>query len=605
MDFGPASLRLVPAQLTLAASITVAVAFAAAGTAQGPIDTGDPIRIDDIDDTVEVRVINVDVTVLDKKSRPVSDLRREDFRLFEDGKEVAIDYFTAATRPSARRAQAAQPPTGETAGEANRPAVAAPHAVPLTVAIYLDDRATHAMHRRRVLQDLAAFLEQSGDLPAEWILARFRNRLEVVAGPTRIIEDISAALPSIDEPDPRGMQWRQDERRALRGIQQVYELCAGNPRCETCIDNWGQMLDLARSHAANESNRMALVTRGLADLVGSLSGVEGRKNVLYVGDGFELRGGLATLGYLADLCEHVRPDTQSEIFRVAVEQDNVTRLEELTAYANSNRVSLFMLDAQGVHAGRRHDVETGALNIAGDAGQLAPTIQNDRLRMDNFQATHSALALQTGGRAILNQNRPLGALGDVATSWTNATYSLGFTPKHPASGEMHRLKVELVGRAAKGNRLSFRRSYRDKKAEAQLVDSLVSALYLDRTRNPLGVGVAAGVPERIVRDVYDVPIEIALPRTAFGAFPGSDDPRGQARVWLTAVHEAGARSDVRQQVVDIEPAAHFGDDPTHARQRMVVRIELIEGSSRVAVGVRDEVSRTTSLLTLPIEIVDD
>lgn len=602
---------------TARATLAALAAISALGPAAGA-QTREPIT-----DTVDVRVVNVDVVVLDKKGHPVPDLSREDFRLLEDGEEVEIRYFTT---PVAQRnsAPASSGGDSESAPEDSSTAVAAAP-VPLTVAIYLDDRATHAMNRRRVLEDLGEFLADSRELPAEWILARFRDRLEVIAGPTPDIHELTAALERVADPDPRGLQWQLDERRALSGIQSTYQACATAPRCANCIDNWGQMLDLARSHAANENTRMALVTRGLADLVGGLSGVEGRKNVLYVGDGFELRGGLATLSYLASLCEHARPDTQSEIFRIAVEQDNLTRLEELTAYANSNRVSLFMLDAQGVHRGRRHDVETGNLSSAGQSrasgpgqsdaafsdgappagGKLAPTVQNDRLRMDNFQATHTALALQTGGRAILNHNRPFEDLDHVTASWTGATYSLGFTLGRPASGEMHRLQVELVGRAAKGKRLSYRRSYRDKQTEAQLVDLLATALYLGRTRNPLEVDLSAGAPERIVRDVYDVPIEIALPRISFGAFPGSGDPRGQARVWLTAVHEDGTRSEVRQHYVDIEPAAYFGDEPDHAHQRLIVRIELLEGTSRVAVGVRDEVSQATSLLTLDVEIGDD
>lgn len=615
-------MRLTWTSISGAWTLPVATAAAFIGAAP-PIATQTPTLVDD---RVDVRVVNVDVVVLDKKGQPVADLGREDFALFEDGRPVEIDYFTPpAARSTSPPEPVADATSHRTSPETTTAAPAAVAPVPLTVAVYLDDRATHAFHRNRVLLDLAEFLEESMQLPAEWILARFRDRLEIVAGPTPQIEEIITALPEIGEPDPRGLQWQRDERRAMSGMIASYQACQTIPLCVPCEDNWGVMLDLARSHAANESTRMALVTRGLADLVGSLSGVEGRKNVLYVGDGFELRGGLATLSYLADLCGHVRPDAQSEIFRIAVEQDNVTRLEELTAYANSNRVSLFMLDAQGVHVGRRNDVETGSLGGAAQsrasgsglsdaafadgarpAGPaLAPTVQNDRLRMDNFQATHSAMALQTGGRAILNSHRPLGALGDVAASWTDATYSLGFTPDHPATGEMHRLEVELVGRAAKGRQLSYRRSYRDKQTEAQLVDRLISALYLDRTRNPLGVSVDSGTPKRVIRDVYDVPIEIVLPRPAFRAFPGSDDPRGQARVWLTAVHEDGTRSDVRQQYIDIEPPA--GDpavagSAVAAPHRLVVQLELLEGASRVAVGVRDEVTQEMALLTLRVEV---
>src|ERR1700743_2066460 len=43
---------------------------------------------------VQVNDVIVPVTVTDEKGRFVSDLNKEDFRVFDQGKEQAIDYFT-------------------------------------------------------------------------------------------------------------------------------------------------------------------------------------------------------------------------------------------------------------------------------------------------------------------------------------------------------------------------------------------------------------------------------------------------------------------------------------------------------------------------------
>jgi VWFA-related protein len=45
-------------------------------------------------ESVEVRVLNLDVDVTDSKGQPVADLKREDFTLKIGGKAVPIDYFT-------------------------------------------------------------------------------------------------------------------------------------------------------------------------------------------------------------------------------------------------------------------------------------------------------------------------------------------------------------------------------------------------------------------------------------------------------------------------------------------------------------------------------
>ncbi len=51
---------------------------------------------------VRVQVVNVPVTVLDKHGRPVIDLDKEDFEVYEDGVPQSIRYFSRDTRPPLR-----------------------------------------------------------------------------------------------------------------------------------------------------------------------------------------------------------------------------------------------------------------------------------------------------------------------------------------------------------------------------------------------------------------------------------------------------------------------------------------------------------------------
>ena len=43
---------------------------------------------------IEVRVIDVDVVVTDRQGNPLTDLTREQFEIYEDGKRIDVDYFS-------------------------------------------------------------------------------------------------------------------------------------------------------------------------------------------------------------------------------------------------------------------------------------------------------------------------------------------------------------------------------------------------------------------------------------------------------------------------------------------------------------------------------
>ncbi|TAM79566.1 MAG: VWA domain-containing protein [Acidobacteria bacterium] len=51
---------------------------------------------------VKVEVVNVPVTVLDKRGNPVIDLTQNDFKIFEDGKAQSISYFSSESMPPLR-----------------------------------------------------------------------------------------------------------------------------------------------------------------------------------------------------------------------------------------------------------------------------------------------------------------------------------------------------------------------------------------------------------------------------------------------------------------------------------------------------------------------
>lgn len=541
----------------------------------------------DLVESVNVRVVNVDVVVTDKKGNPVRGLKRSDFRVREDGKDVVLSNFFSYAERAASTDEMVANASMSPEELANLPKE------PFTLAIYIDERNTQPDHRERVLQDIEKFLRDEKFSNADLVVASYRNRLMIHAGPTRNLSKALATLRETPKGDPRSLEARIQRRSTLAAIVQSYEACETAEFCNPCQDNWGEMISIARDHATGEQTRTYIGIGGLADLVGTLSGLDGRKAVLYVGDGFQQRGGYATVMYVADLCAEERHDAHREAFNIAYEYESTSRIDQLAAYANGNRVTFYMLDAGGVRANAGAGVSFGSR-------KFAPTAENDRIRIENAQASHAIIAGETGGKAILNANRPLEALHRLSDELSGASYSLGFVPSHEPTGRVHLLKVDLVGKAAKGRLVRHRRSYQDKKLEARLVDRLVSSLYLDNERNPLAVRLSAGATAKIKRKIYDLPVRVLVPESAFLLVPGPNGyEQGRARLWLSAVSENGERKDMRQRFIALGAAGAQSEDGFY---RFVVNMSLEEGTQTIAVGIRDEVTQSESLVRMRVRV---
>ena len=540
----------------------------------------------DLVESVSVRVVNVDVVVTDRKGRPIPGLQREDFQVFEDGREVEITNFFSYEQSAAAPRQEEDPEPGA--------AREVPQArEPFTLAIYIDERNTMPDDRERVLMDLERFLRDSRFNNAELVVASYRNRLQIHAGPTR---NLSRALSTLRETplgDSRSLESTVQWRQTLSAIMQNYEACETATFCNPCQDNFFDMMSMARDYATAEHTRTVIGISGLADLVGTLSGLDGRKAVLYIGGGFQQRGGFAAIDYVADLCETERPMAQNEAFAISDEYDATSRIDQLAQYANGNRVTFYMLDAVGVRIGQGMSVDFASR-------KFAPTQENDRIRIDNVQASHTIIAGETGGRAILNAQRPVEQLELLADELAGASYSLGFVPDHPPSGKTHLLKVELVGKAAKGARIRHRRSYQDKQLEARLVDQLVSTLYLENETNPLAVRLSAGATARIERGLYDLPVRIEVPEASFLQITDADGyDKGRARLWLSAVSDQGERKDMRQRFIPIGFGGAVAEDGVF---RFTVNMTLGEGRQTVGVGLRDELTQEQSIVRMEIDV---
>lgn len=561
-----------------------------AGAAALPAQPGQPFV-----DSVDVQVVEVDVAVTDRRGRPVRGLTREDFELYVDGRPVEItNFFESAIfveEPVRRRNR--ERPVVRSQGTPSAPDEGA-----LTVVFYLDDPNIFPSHRTRLLRRLEAAVEPWRSMGASFMLARFLNRLEVLVPPTPDLDVVLEGAASIPKAPPRAIQNGEGARRfAIRSIVDSYESCAMAGFCRPCVDNWGEMLSLARQYADNQATNGAIAVDGLADLVTTLSGVPGRKAVVYVTDGLPQRPGISVLDYLGnELCTDLNPRASSETMAEMVQYDESSRFNRISAHANANRVTFYGVDAAGVRS--------ASPDISLNNPSRGPSFRNASLRSMNAQSGLHLLAQETGGKALINAN-DLSILLDDMTGQLAASYSLGFIPAERKAGEVRQISVLLASGADKGRRVEYRRTYRDKPLDERLAERLLSVAYLGNPENPLEASIEFGGTKLLEKKIHELTVGVSVPADSVpslaggnGASPGAST---RLRLWLVAVEdEKGARTTVRQKAIDVGGAA--GVAAYDGKYRVEVAMNLPEGDYLVAAGIRDERTGLTSLIREPVSV---
>lgn len=551
-------------------------------------------------ETLELRVVNVDVVVVDRQGEPIRGLTRDDFELFEDGQPVEItNFFTYADAVEPTRGASdsvasepvevgAQPRAAQTAPSAREP---------LVLAIYLDENNVPPFARERILRDLEPVLEEWSASSDQFVYVRRANRLLVEAGPTSDPSAIVRAL-SKDMATPRGVEVQLEFQRALAALESEYMACYNSGWCNPCTNGFQALVGLARRYAQEQLARIEEASFAAADVVRVLSGVPGRKAMLYITEALPQQPGLAMFNMLGQLC----PDRVRDGDQYSVEFNEIRRLNHLAAHANASRVVLYTLDAGGLRNFSGSDSSGQSFGNSGSTDtdplpNFFPSPRIDTIRIANLQSSLFQLANETGGKAILNANRPREDLVRMRDDLLS-TYSLGFVPEHPRTGRIHLLDVRLKdGRKA---RLRFRKSYRDKFEQELLGERLLSKLYFSSTddtatdANPLGVSLSIGEARKADRRHDTLPVEIRLPRTAVTVLPAGDEetPVARLRVWMTALNSRG-HLPLREEVVEFR-----ADDPRLEEDFLsfVVDIDLRREKQTLGVGLRDEISGEESLV---------
>lgn len=414
----------------------------------------------DLTPTLTIRtgtqVVAVDVVVTDSGGHLVKGLRQSDFQVLEDGKPQAVRFFKEYTET--QRAEAPPAPRKEPL-PANMFSNSTLPVDQGTVTVVLLDLLNTPLEAQMYAQDqLIKFLKNKPS-DAKFALCILGDHLQMIQGFT---ENKATLLEAA-----KGKKGSQ-RHRPLRESDVVpavsREVTGLTSKFQPGLDSFANMMSLQQSEARqiDADQRMIVTVDAFAHMARYLSGIPGRKNLVWLSGSFILgiypdsNGGNPFLGmrHYGDNLKKVA-NLLGEA-HVAVYPVDVKGLEANPMFnaANDNLVS--PLATPGRFTPRAGIPDPGTLLTSGmRAGNpnlgLSVDVMQDQLQQFEVaqideHATMTELATHTGGKAFFNTNGIAEAIHTAAEQGSNY-YALSYTPANKKyDGSFRKVKVTIAGK---------------------------------------------------------------------------------------------------------------------------------------------------------------
>lgn len=581
-------------------------------------------------ESVEVAVASVEVYVEDKNGLPVTGLVEADFELFENGEPVPLTNFYAVS--DGRRVldeQTGVEASGEETGDR----------LPSSLVVYIDNANLSAFHRNRALVKVEEFLRERLKRGDRAMLVSYGGAVNLELALTDSMSDLTrtldrqAAMTLVDlGPDARrrqGLDELLSLHFALAGgagteIEGTEAADAGSGGQGAASANLGdsgfgdkpceqQLGEAARSYARVAYENVKRSVEALEQFTHTLSGLPGRKALLYVSDGLPMIPGEEAFELLSQLCggRGVTSGIRQGVFdtttmslsgldklnsaSLALEglSFNASSLyRSLTNSANANQVTFFTLEA----AGPRHGSSASA-----ESRTMLESLQSvDTVARQNLQNSLFTMADETGGRAVLNA-ADLGPGLEAIASDLDTYYSLGYRPEARAD-RAHALEVKV---RRPGARVRYRKSFTAKDSQTLFADRTLGTLMYGVEDNPLGLVLEVGNAVRLDDQLHSVPVRLRIPLGKLVLLPRDGKHHGRLTVQVAARDRQGRLAPVRSAEI---PLAIPDDRLAEARTKFYlyeVKMLMRQGDHTVAVGLRDEMAQQGSFVLAPVPVGEE
>lgn len=630
--------RTTPLLLCSLVGVLVATTVAAATSSQPGNDGA-------FRESITVELVTVEAWVTNRHGQAVSGLGPADFEVLHDGTPVVITHFSEvkdgvvvplALRAAATGSEAGTAEPGERGAQASTvPAEEEPSIVPIAAephhaVVYIDQLHLAPQGYRRTIEGLRQLLASHAIAPERVLILRQDNDLhmEVPFGSSE--DELEAALTRLAEQGNLASSVAFETKRVvdeLKGIWVQAQTLAdgaaiglsqtlvhgngggplGSPAgtvddgtggtlnrvdpdltTETCDhfhDRIGGVIQSWVFERTSELSRSMQLLAGAATFVASLPGI---KTFFYVSDGLSMSPGSSLISFVDGLC----PVKDSELTFDTLREQAGQLFLTMTRHLNSNRVTVYAVQGSGLQAlsSSAADHGGGGFGVQTISGHASSSFDAAR-RASDLQGL-SFIASQTGGRVVSNTNNIAGEMGAIAREM-QSYYSFAYPLPQTDDGPEHKITVKLADSSLK---VRYRKGYLAKDSDQRMNETMEGALNLGLTSNPLAIRLGAGELNEREDGSFAQELVTLIPSENVTFLPADGMYLGRLKLKVLAKNldsdKVGMLDKRFSAVRPVSPGS----------LSLPIGMVLNKGSYLIVVGVRDEVTNETSVVSTNLSI---
>jgi VWFA-related protein len=514
-------------------------------------------------ENIDVRVIDVDVIVTDRRGNFVPGLTKDDFTILENGVAKPITNFFEVEGSRAKNVFA-----DEVGGRVQAAAAAdqVPEEMKRRIIFYVDNLSLAPFNRNRVFEQMKDFLKNVMRPGDEAMVATYNRSMKIRVPFTRDPAQIESILDTLARESGLGVANRSERRTVEERIRDV--------------NTYSEAIAMARSYAASVEHDLRQGVASLNGLMSTLAGVEGKKILVLTSEGFPMQPGREMFYFIDEVGREKGWTNVGSTMLEGMSFDGSNLIQAVAKTANANGITLYTVHAAGLTGGTEMSAEN-ARPTSFITAHAATSNTTESMQM---------MADMTGGLASVQTNNFAEAFRRIHRD-LDAYYSLGYRAGTERVDRQRYLEVRVKNR---DYRVRNRKTFVEKSTYAEMSDRVVANLLYRTKSNDLGILAMIGQPLPLDDGNFRVSVDIQIPMSTLTLLPqGESEYAGGFDVYLVVANKHNDMSDVARKSHQVRVPAEQIKQVAGKFYTYTLDLVVEGGLNIISIGVVDTISNNS------------